>query len=372
MPLFWGMPVSGKKNSLKTVKSKSMSLVRLKYALLVLALVFLILFLRELDPQLVIQQLSKVGLGMIPIIIVSFIAYLLSSAAWLICFENRIRIPSFTKLMLFFRIRHIGESLASFNPTGVLGGDALKYVLMRSHDLDKQKAIMSLSLVRALTLISFIVLGVMCLIYLLLTSGSQFMRPLSLALFLFICGFLIFLIKLAFSSNLLLFKTISGTLSVFGIRMAHPINKAVLNFNQSTAMIVNLRKSVLASSFILLMLHWLFGAFEFMVILYYLGVTITGSEAFILEVGTSFVRSMMGFIPGQIGVEEYSNKIFLELVGVSAVGIWISMSIVRRIRQLFWVLFGVVLYFIHYRKINFEARSPEGSFATNGSLIHQP
>lgn len=348
-----------------------MSLVRFKYALLVLALVFLILFLQEIDPQRVIQQLSSVGLGMIPIIIVSFIAYLLSSAAWLICFENRIRIPSINRLMLFFRIRHIGESLASFNPTGVLGGDALKYVLMRSHDLDKQKAIMSLSLVRALTLISFILLGIMCLVFLLFASGSHLMSPVFLGLFLLICGLLIFLIRLAFSSELLLFKTVSWVLSVFGIRMAHPINKAVLNFNQSTAMIVNLRKSVLASSFLLLMLHWLFGAFEFMVILYYLGVAITGSEAFILEVGTSFVRSMMGFIPGQIGVEEYSNKIFLELVGVSAAGIWVSMSIVRRIRQLFWIVFGVVLYFVHYRKINFEAKHPEGSFSANGSLIHQ-
>lgn len=365
------MPDSNKKDRFESVKIITMSFVRLKYALLVLALVFLILFLCEIEPGLIRDQLNRVGFGIIPILFISFLAYILSAAAWLICFENRIALSSIKRLFLFFRIRHIGESLASFNPTGVLGGDAFKYALLRSHDLDKKKAIMSLSLVRALTLISFIFLGVLCLFFVLSVSDTQFIGLWYCIGFVLVCAFLLFLVKLTFSSKLLVFKLISSILSVFGIRKSHPINQAVLNFNQSTALIRELRKSVLWASFALLMLHWLFGALEFMVILYYLGIYISGTEAFVLEIGTSFIRSMMGFIPGQIGVEEYSNKLFLQLIGISTAGIWISMSIIRRIRQIFWISVGIVLYFVNYRKLDFKSKLSEGNFATNGSLIHQ-
>lgn len=56
------------------------------------------------------------------------------------------------------------------------------------------------------------------------------------------------------------------------------------------------------------------------------------------------------FIPGQIGIEEIGNKIMLGLIGIPDTDIWVTVSILRRSRQLFWIAFGLAAYLIIYKK----------------------
>ena len=55
---------------------------------------------------------------------------------------------------------------------------------------------------------------------------------------------------------------------------------------------------------------------------------------------------MGAIVPGQLGVEEYANKIMLETVGIVNNEVWVVVSILRRARQLFWVVIAGIFYLI--------------------------
>ena len=91
--------------------------------------------------------------------------------------------------------------------------------------------------------------------------------------------------------------------------------------------------------------HWLLGAFEIYFILTVLLIPILPVDALIMDMGVVGIKSLAGFIPGQFGVEELSNKLLLELIGINVVGIWLTVSIVRRAKQLFWIAASFLSYF---------------------------
>jgi len=348
-----------------------MSAVRIKYVLLGLAMVFLVLFLMEIDPELCYEQLSRVGLGMIPILTVSFLAYLFATWAWQLCYYAGFRGALFKKVRIFFAIRQIGESLATINPTGIVAGDALKYMLMKSHAMDRKKSLLSLSLLRVLTIVSFVFLllaGIIVSYSSLLAATNIIWMWLALIVFILMAYVLT---RLMFSSKLWIYRLsvrLSSFLRFNFKRQAGYLEK-IESINKSTAQAGSFPKEIILVALFLLLIHWFMGALEFALILHYLGHSISLVDAFTLEVGTSFARSIMSFIPGQIGVEEYANKLFLDMIGVKAEGIWIAVSIIRRLRQLFWIAIGLLLYLKNYRKVDFSWESPP--IVNNGGLVHQ-
>lgn len=343
-----------------------MSKIRVKYFFLLLALICLVLFLKEIDFALCREQLERIGWGIFPIIGVSFIAYVLASAAWQLCYYGKFSNEIFGSLKSWFNIRQIGESLATINPTGVVGGDALKYVLLRKEGFDKEAALVSLSVFRVLSIFSFVVLLMLWILVLSLGTLDQIEMHWMVLILLTLTAFTYVLYRLLFSSKLWLYRITSKFMRFPNSEKTLRFVQKVESFNKSTSQARSLSMTILLSAFSLLLLHWLFGALEFMLILHYLGYDISLYNAFVLEIGTSFVRSIMSFIPGQIGVEEYSNKMFLELIGVQDKGVWISVSIVRRIRQLFWIITGLYLYLRYY---NYKVREIEESeFMSGGQL----
>lgn len=68
--------------------------------------------------------------------------------------------------------------------------------------------------------------------------------------------------------------------------------------------------------------------------------------------GVILFKSAGAFVPAQIGVEEYGNKIMLAAIGLPETEIWVSASILRRARQLFWIFLGLTIYFVVIKKSN--------------------
>jgi hypothetical protein len=69
-------------------------------------------------------------------------------------------------------------------------------------------------------------------------------------------------------------------------------------------------------------------------------------DALLVDQGVLVLKSSGAFIPGQLGVEEVANKIMLSIVGIKATGLWVASSIVRRSRQLFWIIVSAMLYMV--------------------------
>jgi glycosyltransferase 2 family protein len=123
-----------------------------------------------------------------------------------------------------------------------------------------------------------------------------------------------------------------------------------VKIKEQVRILASFNKKSLAMAFLFLFIHWVMGGTEFMMILRFMGVHINIFEACLIDSGVGFFKALGILIPGQLGVEEYGNKFMLNTVGVQNQEVWVTASILRRSRQIFWILFGVVVYFWRYGK----------------------
>ncbi|MEO6758714.1 MAG: lysylphosphatidylglycerol synthase domain-containing protein, partial [Saprospiraceae bacterium] len=119
----------------------------------------------------------------------------------------------------------------------------------------------------------------------------------------------------------------------------------------------NNKKDLLLAS-VLFAIHWILGGMEFYFILRFLGLPATLTQGILVDMGVVFFKAAGAFVPGQIGIEEYGNKVMLAMVGMVGAHVWIAASILRRARQLFWIAFGLVVYFIMSKKWGTALRQP--------------
>ena len=73
-------------------------------------------------------------------------------------------------------------------------------------------------------------------------------------------------------------------------------------------------------------------------------------DAVVIEMGVLGFKAAGSMVPGQIGVEEYGNKVMLNLAGILSNEIWLTVSLLRRGRQVFWLLVTAPASIILYRK----------------------
>ena len=128
------------------------------------------------------------------------------------------------------------------------------------------------------------------------------------------------------------------------------IRKKIINFLTTLPQAFRNNRRGLAVAFLFFSLHWIIGSLEFYLILKFLGVKASVVQALLADMGVILFKSAGAFVPAQIGVEEYANKIMLAAIGLPDTEIWVSASILRRARQLFWIVFGLGIYFIINKK----------------------
>src|SRR5690606_17120148 len=133
------------------------------------------------------------------------------------------------------------------------------------------------------------------------------------------------------------------------------IRLKIVRFLEEVPSLFRQNSKALAWSVFFALLHWFFGALEFYFILKFLGMEVSILQALLIDLGVVFFKAAGAFIPGQIGVEEYGNKIMLMAIGIFNPEIWLSASVLRRARQLVWTAFGIGVYLLFFNKqINFQ------------------
>lgn len=91
-------------------------------------------------------------------------------------------------------------------------------------------------------------------------------------------------------------------------------------------------------------LHWVVGAFELFLILYFSGITIPIVLSQFMDMGIVIIKSFGAFIPAQIGIEEFGNRLLLTSAGIYTIQVWLIIALIRRSRQVFWIIFGFFAY----------------------------
>lgn len=296
------------------------------------------------------EQLKSFNVKFLLLIAVTFVAYMMVTVAWKLSFY---RFPGHISTMKLYFMRQIGESLAQINPTNVIAGDALKAMLLKRTKVPYKDSIISLTISRFLVMFSalaLIMIGAYLFFDQLRIRTST--APLTATIAILFALLLFLLYRLGSGRGVL--SPAIGALALLRRRFPDSgrIQGSINNLKEADEELIDFyrtKKINFIAAFLLSFASWLMGAMEFYVILYFLGFNASFLSCVAIEVGVMVFKGLGAFVPGQIGIEEYASKMMLEFVHVPDAGVWITVSILRRARQLFWIGVGFVALLIIVR-----------------------
>jgi len=312
-------------------------------ALLVMVLALIARFISNIDFYTLKTYLYQMPEMFLAIIIFSFIAYLASSMSWVFCMGDDGKKFSLTEIFIY---RLIGEMLAVFNPTSIVAGDSLKTSYLYKKGVTKHNALSSVLLSRVLNFLSAIFLIIISSAYFIVFKNKDkkdIYIILTAVTVLIILGYI--LSKLLLDKNLYFSKTVGKISAKTGWKFfSEKRLTSCYEINATLSCYFHKNRRKFLTAFFLSVIHWIFGALEFYIILRTLGINVSIIDVISVEMGVMLFKTVGSIIPGQIGVEEYGNKVMLNTIGVMSNEIWLVASLVRRARQLFWLgLSGILV-----------------------------
>lgn len=302
------------------------------------------IFIYNTDFRMVLRELSGVGFRFTYILATTVAAYLLGTIAWWVCLgteRSKISLPR------LFLIRQVAETVGLYNPTSVVGGDLLKNELLKPHGIEKNISSASIVVSRVTAILSQLTLVAVAAAWLCYYTWDH--TPLAVRLGVGV------LVILAVGFHIVFLQKLKKTGHAEAREPEVPvsfINKTrdqIGTLIKQTQTFFIYRKREFWMSYLFFALHWIVGSIEFYLILVFLGFDISLMHGILLDMGVILFKSIGAFIPGQIGVEEIGNKLVLMAIGIQAASTWLTVSILRRCRQLFWIIVGMIS-FIFLRK----------------------
>ncbi|MBE9582931.1 flippase-like domain-containing protein [Mucilaginibacter sp. JRF] len=316
----------------------------LKILIIVAILICAWVFLRHTDLNKVGSSLQQVGYHFIWLLLSSACSYICGTMAWRYCMgADGKRI----KLAQLFWIRHVGETVGVINPTSIVAGEAMKIYLLRDHQIEKPVVITSVLLSRVLMmvtqLLSLLIITILAFVF---VPALHFSFSVAVMVLGILAGVVVIIYLL-----ILLFKGLGKTrLGNWFACRTEKLRAKISEANTALRAFYYTNKKDLLIACCFFMLHWVLGSLELYIILRLLGTGAGFIPAMFVDMSVIIFKSAGAFVPAQIGVEEYGNKLMLAAIGLSATETWVTASLLRRARQLFWIITGLVAYFFIDRK----------------------
>jgi uncharacterized membrane protein YbhN (UPF0104 family) len=95
--------------------------------------------------------------------------------------------------------------------------------------------------------------------------------------------------------------------------------------------------------------NWLLGAVEVYYAMKFIGHPVSWTDAWIIEASAQLVRTGAFFIPASIGAQEGAFVLVCgAITGLPSIGV--SVSVIRRIREVIWVVWGFLLGYLYSTK----------------------
>lgn len=279
------------------------------------------------------------------VMIVTFFAYLSGTISWWFCIDTPYKRGLITRMWI---IRHVGEMLAIFNPTNVIAGDSLKSIYLGRSGIRQDKANASVVLSRLVLIVTGVLLMIVSGIFFMIdlvglqqVIQTSIVAVITIAIIFGVCTYFRLIRRI-----IAWIKTIGFVARFLDGEGGNQLRDSMSTFKDY----VKTSKVRVFWALFFGALHWVLGAAEIYVILDALGQEVTVIDAVFFEMGVQFLKSLAFLIPGQIGVEEYANKIVLTSMKISANEVWLILSVMRRARQLLWLAVAALLY-IYLKRI---------------------
>lgn len=304
-----------------------------------LALAFLIWMLHEVGWHTIWQHLLQVGWWW-PVLLLPYgIVNWLEAISWGYLFVSPGHRPSLVRL---FRLRLSGEALNTLTPTAGLGGEPFKASRLVAFGVPWEEATASVVIhkgVAVLSLVLYIFLGLALVPFLLPLDGSLVML-LGLGAFLLAGGALLFIL-------------VQGRGPCMGsVRLLERLGLCPRRLKEKEADLETL-DAALASfyrehpgrgflSLAMFLLAWLTHAVEVYLMFWLLGHPISWGLAICLDALAMLFTALGFFIPAALGVQDGGNVVLALGFHLGAT-LGAAFSILRRLREAFWMGLGLLL-----------------------------
>jgi uncharacterized membrane protein YbhN (UPF0104 family) len=318
----------------------------LRAASVAAGMMLLFLVFKDVDFSEMSSRLADVGFYFIPIFAVYGVGCLFDTAAWKLILAEPEKSISFSRL---YQIHLAGESMYRFIPAGMVVGEASKvYLLTKQSRYNGSEAVSSLVIRKLLMGLSqglYIGVGVLAGV-LLAQKFGQLELLLSAVSLGVIVVFASLWIKLSHGELFGWLFRLLLRMPVLGARVVN--NKLFFERTDSelkSFLAENKRRGILA--FLLFFCGWLTEAFETYLIIVVLGMKILPYQVMIFEPVVSLVRSLAFFVPAGLGIMDSGYVSAFGSVGiVSVVTAGAAFIIIKRSKELFWILIGLFLLWL--------------------------
>lgn len=252
-----------------------------------------------------------------------------------------------------FLVRHVGETISLFNPASIIAGEAAKAWMLKDHPIKKTTLHASIIVSRALLIVTQLCMFVTALLLIVSEYPVQRVTTKEIVMTVtFIVVFICVVLALIFFMRLWYRKSRTTKALMFLQQKTMGLSAAV---KETIAEYRNLRatnRPALMAAILFSILHWITGSIEFYIILGFLNVSSSIIHTLLADMGVIFFKSAGAFVPGQPGFEEYGNKVMLSAIGIHGTAIWLAASVLKRVRQLFWLFAGGAAYLMIKRNGN--------------------
>ncbi len=312
----------------------------LKPLFLILGLLLFAWALRKVDLSQVGNLLLKLGPGLLVVILAYGLVAWFDSLSWKYAFKPE-EAETLQHLALW-RIRTIGETFNAITPLGTMGGEPVKaHLLNKQYGLTYKQGVASQVVARTTLTVSLILFIIPGIVFLFMDNGISETFKTSSLTGLITFSVLIFLF--------LLFQ-ITGTLSwlanrfnrMFPSQTPRPSLEHLVALCGMMSGYYRQHRGLFLKSITFAFLGWVAGILELYLTFYLLGIPVGFKELWIIESLLQFVRAASFFIPLSLGAQEGGLILIFTSMGMAG-PLGLTVSFVRRIRELGWIALGLVL-----------------------------
>ncbi|MEK9679306.1 MAG: flippase-like domain-containing protein [Rhodospirillaceae bacterium] len=329
----------------------------LKLIFLLLGLALLWVVVADSDLAVAADYARQVGWGFALVLALYFAAFLVDTFTWQLTLPALPISPKW--IVRFFNLRMAGEAFNNITPAASMGGEPVKAVLLKKYyGVSYQDGVASLILARTINvvaLIAFLAIGFVLILQApFLTQEYKLVSGVGLAAF--ATGIVLFFLVQRFRVTSHVGK-LFGRDSVAGwitktLTAISDVEDRLVHFYQQ-------QKTRLLAALALAFANWVLGAAEVYYVMAFLGNPISWTDAWIIESIAQLVRAGTFFIPASIGAQEGA---FI-LVGASITGspaMGLAVAIVRRLREIIWIAWGLVIFYVMKPDIDPASGTGEG------------
>lgn len=313
----------------------------LRLVLLLLGLLTLIGLVWHIGPDRIAEAASRLGPAAIAAILLpSLIMYLLEAYGWRLTLGVQAARLSFFRLLT---VRTAGEVVNMTTPAAYVGGEPLKAYLLRPYGVSLVDGLASVVLaktVMTLTQILFIVLGIGLAVLIIGGAGSRQMglaAAVSVGLLAFGTGAFVLIQSRG------LFTTLLSLLRAVRLRIGYLEQRGqkLRDLDATISTFYTRQRGRFALSAGVFFLGWMAEALEVYAILYYLGGPVDAVTSIAVGGLSVLIKGGTFFIPGSLGAQEAGNLALLLAFGYPDIT-GITFALLRRLREIVWIVIGLV------------------------------